>query len=220
MTLRATFRPALLALLLHQVAFAQTAPGPFQATTTPKDLITPAQSAVPQATEITSESVEMWSTDTENHGIFQGNVVVSGTNMRLTCDRLEIISTPIGDKTATIPTLEKFKYLLASGKVRIVQGDREATCGRAEVFPREDKIILTEEPMVTDHGNEAKYIGRKIEMFRGERRVHGEGVHLILPPIKDLGFDKNQPPPAAETPSPTTAPATTPPADANHTPAK
>jgi len=90
--------------------------------------------------------------------------------------------------------------------VRIVQGDREATCGRAEVFPREDKIILTEEPMVTDHGNEAKYIGRKIEMFRGERRVRGEGVHLILPAIKDLGFDKNEAPPAAPAPAPQSAP--------------
>lgn len=164
-----------------------------------KDLITSAVVAAPQTTEITSESMEMWSTDTETRGTFSGNVVVTGTNLKLTCDRLEITASRIGDKTATIGTLEKFKYLLASGKVRIVQGDREATCGRAEVFPREDRIDLTERPMVIDHGTEATYVGDKLQLFRGERRVKGDGVQITLPGIKDLGFDKNQPAPKAET---------------------
>ena len=165
-------------------------------------LITPPQSAVPQATEITSVTGEMWSTDTETHALFTGNVVVSATNMRLTCDRLEITATQLGnDKDSTVPMLERFKYLLASGKVQIIQGDREATCGRAEVFPREDKVVLKDNPMVTDHGNDSKVIGDELWLLRGERRVQGTNVRFILPAIKDLGFDKDQPPPAEPAPS-------------------
>jgi len=175
-----------------------------------KDLITSPQSVTVQSTDISSDKVEMWSTDTETRGIFSGNVIVIGNNLRLTCDRLEIIATSIGDKTVTVGTLEKFKYLLASGKVRIVQGDREATCGRAEVFPRENKIIMTENPMVVDHGSESTYVGSQLRLFRGQRRVEGDDVKMTFPPIKDLGFDKNEPAPKAEDIRP--APVSTPPA--------
>jgi lipopolysaccharide export system protein LptA len=174
---------------------------PARAADTP--LLTPPQSAIPQSTEITSQRAEMWSTDSETHAIFTGNVVVSGTNMRLTCDRLEIIASQLGnDKESTIPVLERFRYLLASGKVQIVQGDREAVCGRAEVFPREDKIVLKENPIVIDHGNDSKVIGDELWLFRGERRVQGINPRVVLPAIKDLGFDNSQPPPAATSPAP------------------
>lgn len=162
-----------------------------------KDLITTPLDATPQSTEITSQSMETWSTDTETRGVFAGNVVVTGTNLKLTCDRLEIIATGLEDKNAALPTLEKFKFLLATGKVHIVQGDRDATCGRAEVYPRDNKVILTESPMATDHGNGFKWIGDRLVLLRGERRVQGDNVRVIMPPIKDLGFDKNAPLPKA-----------------------
>lgn len=171
-----------------------------------KDLLVPPQSVAVQSTDIASDSMEMWSTDTETKGTFSGNVIVTGNDLKLTCDRLEITATQIGEKSATVGTLEKFKYLLASGKVRIVQGDREATCGRAEVFPRENKIILTEKPMVVDHGSEATYVGSQLRLFRGQRRVEGDDVKITLPPIKDLGFDKNEPAPKAEDNKPAPAP--------------
>ena len=84
-----------------------------------------------------------------------------------------------------------------------MQGEREATCGRAEVFlPKDNKITLTEDPVVTDHGNNTVCTGTKLVMLRGERRVFVEHVHMTGPPIKDLGFDKSLPPapPAAQLP--------------------
>src|SRR5471032_1712149 len=83
----------------------------------------------PQATELRGDHLEMWSTGPETRAICTGSVTLTGTNLRILCDRLEIIAEGVGDKTATIPMLEKFKYLLATGHVHIVQGDREATCG-------------------------------------------------------------------------------------------
>jgi len=32
-------------------------------------------------------------------------------------------------------------------------------------------------------------------LYRGQRRIDGTNVRIVLPPLKDLGFDRNQPPP-------------------------
>jgi lipopolysaccharide export system protein LptA len=146
-----------------------------------------------QSTELVCDHMEMWSVNEETHAICTGSVVLTGTDMKISCDRLEIIAEGIADKAATIPVLERFKYLLATSHVRIVQGDREATCGRAEVLPREDKVILTEDPVVIDHTASSVTHGTKITMLRGERRVLVENPHATMPSIKDLGFDRNKP---------------------------
>jgi lipopolysaccharide export system protein LptA len=158
------------------------------------------RSAEPPNTIIVSQSLDMHSTDTETISVFTGNVVVTGNDLRITCDRLDVVSTRMGDKTDTVGRQENFKSLIATGHVHIVQQDREAMCGRAEVLPREDKVTLTENPVVIDHGNNTYATGEPIMLLRGERRVLGTNVRITLPPIKDLGFDKNTPPPTPETP--------------------
>ena len=159
----------------------------------------------PPPTEITATKLEMWTNpdSTETHAIFTGNVTVTGNEIKLTCDRLEIRAERIGDKSDTIGTIDKFKFLIATGKVNIVQGDREANCGRAEVYPREDKIILMENPVVIDHGNGTVATGDMIEMLRGKRSVNMTNVHATFPAIKSLSYDKNAPVPKPETPAPT-----------------
>src|SRR4051812_14952316 len=156
----------------------------------------------PLPTDITSTSLEMWSTDTETFAHFTGNVVATGTNIRITCDKLEITAAGQNEKSATVGKLDKFKYLLATGRVRIIQGDREANCGRAEVFPREERVVLTEKPVVIDHGNSSVAMGDKLTLLRGQRRVMGDNVKITFPPMKDMGFDKNTPAPRPDTPTP------------------
>ncbi|HSI09193.1 MAG: LptA/OstA family protein [Rariglobus sp.] len=160
---------------------------------------TPAPAAKPAATivptVITSTEMEMWSTDTETRSIFKENVVVTGNNLKITCDKLDVTATRLDDdknKDATIGTLEKFKTLVATGNVHIVQGDREVTCGRAEVFPTEDKVVLTEKPVVIDSSGPYVATGTRIVLLRGERRLFGDNIRLQGPPIRDLGFDKNK----------------------------
>jgi lipopolysaccharide export system protein LptA len=157
-----------------------------------------------QPTVIDSEQLDMRSTDTQTTFLFTKNVVVIGTNLRLTCDRLEVITTRKGDPTATIGKLGRFKSLIAEGSVHIVQADREAACGRAEVLPDDNKIILTDNPVVKDLANGATATGPRMVLYRGERRAVIEGAEaapsrIILPAIKDLGFEKESksaPPPA------------------------
>lgn len=179
-------RPSLYALLLLgslTATFAQT----------PAPAVKPVPAIVP--TVITSTEMEMWSTDTETRSIFKENVVVTGNNLKITCDKLDVTATRLADdknKDATIGTLEKFKSLVATGNVHIVQGDREVTCGRAEVFPAEDKVVLTEKPVVIDSSGPYVATGTRIVLLKGERRLFGDNIRLQGPPIRDLGFDKNK----------------------------
>jgi lipopolysaccharide export system protein LptA len=88
--------------------------------------------------------------------------------------------------------------------VKIVQGDRVATCGRAEVFPGEDRIVLTENPVVEITSEHYVATGPKMVLYRGQRRAVIEGapgqrVHISMPAIKDLGFPSDKP---APTPTP------------------
>ena len=184
-------RPAFLRLSLVAASLLAIAAGPLRAQEV-------------QPTVIDSEQLDMHSTDTLTTFVFNKKVVVTGTNLKLTCDRLEVITTRKGDPTATIGKLSRFKSLIAVGNVRIIQSDREAACGRAEVLPDDDKIILTDHPVVKDLANGGTVTGPRMVLYRGERRaeVLGDdetGTRIILPAIKDLGFDRDQkpaPPPA------------------------
>lgn len=159
------------------------------------------QAAVaPQPTTLTCGHMDMWSEGDETKAICTGNVTLTGTDLKITCDRLELIATRLTDKTkAALPTLEKFRYLLATGHVSITQGSRGATCGRAEVLPREEKVVLTEDPVVVDRATDFVSAGDKITLLRGQERVEVENPRLTGPPIKDLGFDRNKP---TDTPAP------------------
>ena len=173
-------------------------PLPLLATALALALAAPAQAADPQQTTITSVSSEMISTDTETTCVFHDEVVAVGNDMTLNCDALKVIATRIGEKSATIGKYGKFKYLLATGHVRIVQGDRIALCGRAEVFPGEDRIVLTENPSVEIASEGYKATSPRMVLYRGQRRAVLEGTlgqpsHISLPAIKDLGFPAEKP---------------------------
>ena len=161
-------------------------------------VLAPAQSAALQTTVIESDGPgEMVSTDTETTITFRDNVRVTGTNMKLSCDYLEVVVVRTGDKTATLGKLDKFRSMLATGNVRMIQGEREAACGRAEVRPEEEKVILSGNPVVVDHDQNTRIAGEKITMLRGQRKVEVEKPILTAPPIKDLGVDKISAPAAA-----------------------
>jgi len=151
-------------------------------------------------TVVEAAACEIQSTDTQTVSVFTGNVTVTGNNLRLTCDRLDVVSLRSGDRHDTIGRQDRFKSLVATGKVHIVQGDREATCERAEVLPGEDRITLTGRPLVVDRGNNTTATGEPLILYRGDRRVRGTNVRITLPPLKDLGFDRKQPAPAPAAP--------------------
>ena len=154
---------------------------------------------------------ETISTDQEITSTFRDKVVVTGNNLKLTCDFLTVVALPKTNTTAVLGKYGYFKSLVATGNVRIVQADREATCGRAEIFPGEDKIVLSENPVVRDTGNESSFTAPVLELYRGQRRAvapaqPGGRTRIVLPALKDLGYEKEKSEPAPKS-APKAAPA-------------
>lgn len=163
---------------------AEKAPAPGTTANAPTAPIVP--------TVIESGSADMTSTATETTFTFRDKVTVTATNMTLTCDELVVVAKRSGDAAATIGKQENFKSLIATGNVRLLQGDREATCGRAAVYPGEDKVELTENPVVRSIKEGWSQTGPKMVLYRGDRRAVIEGTaterpRLTLPALKDLG---------------------------------
>ncbi|MGH7957584.1 MAG: LptA/OstA family protein [Opitutaceae bacterium] len=182
----------LLALVLPPRGVCADNPAPAKAQTPPAAPATP-----PAPTVIESGAAEMVSTEKETTFTFRNGVTVTATNMKLTCDHLEVVARRSGDPNATFGKQEDFKSLVAVGGVRIVQSDREATCERAEVFPDDDKVVLTGNPVVRSMDGQYQASGPKMVLHRGERRAQiigeaGERPRISLPPLKDLGYEKEQ----------------------------
>ena len=214
----------LLALALLSRGFAADDPATSASQTPPAAPATP-----PVPTVIESGAAEMVSTEKETTFTFRNGVTVTATNMQLTCDHLEVIARRSGDAAATFGKQEDFKSLVAVGGVRIVQSDREATCDRAEVFPGEDKVVLTGNPVVRSMDGQYQASGPKMVLHRGQRRaqiIGEDGVRprISLPPLKDLGYEKEpekkkdsgkaappEAPPPEETPPIITVPIAPPP---------
>ena len=151
----------------------------------------------PVPTVIESGSAEMVSTEKETTFLFRNGVTVTGTNLKMTCDHLEVVARRSGDPAATFGKQENFKSLVATGNVHIVQNDREASCDRAEVFPGDDKVVLTGNPKVRSVDGQYQATGPKMVLHRGERRAQiigeaGERPRISLPPLKDLGYEKEK----------------------------
>lgn len=174
-----------------------------------------AQETEPQPTVITAKFVKSQSVQEETHFLLTGNVRVEATALLLTCDRLEIIALRSARrlkelKDSSLGDADKFKSLIATGNVRIVQNGRIATCGRAEILPQEDRIVLTENPLIEDGGN--LHAGTKITLYRGEERVEVEDARFVGPPVKDLSKQATKTPnPPAPSPAPANSKPATPP---------
>lgn len=147
--------------------------------------------APPVETVVQSDEFDMVSTAKETTFTYRRNVRVTATNMSLTCDNLVIVARRSGDPALLIGKQERLKSLVATGKVRIVQDDREATAERAEVLPDDDKVILTGNPVVRGVKDGWEQRGDRMELYRGERRaVIPSNPRTVLPALKDLGYDK------------------------------
>ncbi len=150
------------------------------------------------ATVITSDSLEMISGSSVNRFFFTGSVKVRGNNLDATCDEMEVISLRVGEREdtegGTIGQIGAISRINLIGNVVIRQAGRVARAGHAEIVPTEGRVILTENPVVTDA--EGTVSGYRMELVQGDRvaRVfgHPDGTQrprLTLPTMPDLGYE-------------------------------
>lgn len=148
---------------------------------------------IPHSTTITADTLELVQNETDNTtiAVLGGNVTLTTTDdLRLTCDHLQVTATRLRDKDPALTALDKFQLLVATGNVRVTQGARTVTCGRAEVFPREDRVTLTENPVVADTKFGITAEGDPITLHRADRRIEGRNGRFTLPPLRnaDVGM--------------------------------
>jgi lipopolysaccharide export system protein LptA len=170
----------------------------------------PLQPVAATDTRFRAQKLDMRNVGDETITILTGSVEVTGTNLRITCDRLEIVSTRVGGGAGDLAAKEnRFKSLIATGRVRIEQPDsrREATCGRAEILPGDGRVTLTEKPILVDRDEKGVPIqtlaAASMRLFKGDSHVEmdlPEGSSTKLP---DLGFEA---PTAGQTAAPAPAP--------------
>ena len=117
-------------------------------------------------------SNELHADQASHISVFDGNVVVDGTNFKMTCQEMTVYFT----------NDNKVDHIVATGNVVITQPGRVTNCGHAEYFHDDDKFVLTEEPEINDHGNQVT--GTQITIYRTTQKMvvdHGPSKVIIGP---------------------------------------
>lgn len=132
--------------------------------------------------------------------IFSEDVLLRATNMELRCDLLEVFTKRLSEEENTIGTFSSIRKIIATGNVSIMQAERTATAGKAEVLPNEEKVVLYDNPIVVQNGY--TFTGHQLVIERGKGRIYVPGsenkrVRVVGPAIKDLGFEEDNDPNAA-----------------------
>ncbi len=160
-------------------------------------------------TIITGDRLEV-ETKQEGHQFhFYGNVKVQTKELLVHCDELEVIAEPkveAGMPCEATPALQApavgaISLIIARGHVEVTQGERQAKAGLAEIFSKENKIILSDNPVVTDPEGQVK--GYRIILYQdkeGIQRVSVEGdptcpserPSIVLPNSPELKPSKAQ----------------------------
>ncbi len=187
-------RLSLIAILVSAVALvanAQTEPTRPESTIVPSD-----KPLVPTVIEAENLQAEI----TEERGYLKliGSVKLSGTNLEITCNQMEVFTdTKDTEGEDTIGDFSSIRRILATGNVKIVQEERTATAGKAEVLRDEEVIILDEDPIVYQDSIVMDGTGAQMIIERGNGTVKMIGdqtnkLRITGPPIEDFGFEENE----------------------------
>ncbi len=159
-------------------------------------------------TTISSDQLELTSGESLNRFVFEGDVTIRGTELFASCNQMIVTTTrnpPSEGKTSSnddpsatsgFGEFGAITSIVAIGNVRIQQGDREATAGRATILPIEGKVILEDSPVIRDP--RGVLTGYRMILIEGERSVRiesgpdGDRTRAILPDIRDLQLDRPQ----------------------------
>ena len=107
--------------------------------------------------EISADQLE--ANDLAKSLVFIGHAVARQGDITINGDRLTISYAAQGGEVERI---------VAEGSVRIVQGARVATAGRAEYLRSEERMVLTGSPKVSEGGNSVQ--GHEIVLYLKENR--------------------------------------------------
>lgn len=129
-----------------------------------------------QKTQITSDKQSYVSGKANDTYIFEGNVIISGTDFGANCDRIEVAITP--NKFGKL----QIAQISLIGNLKIAQGKKLANAGRADINPIQETVVLTENPIVQNEDG-SRATGTKMTYTRGKQNISIENPRIKLPPI-------------------------------------
>jgi lipopolysaccharide export system protein LptA len=152
----------LFSLLCLAALAAATGSSPAQDTPPPETTDATGEPTPPAgSTVITSDDLHM---DQASHtAVFTGSVVVTGTNFKMTCQEMTVLFT----------SDNKVDTITGKGDVVVVQPGRITHSGEAQYYHDEDKIVLTDSPIINNNGNIIS--APKIIIFRSKQSLYTEG---------------------------------------------
>jgi lipopolysaccharide transport protein LptA len=118
-------------------------------------------------TRIESDLLRMQGSPSQNLFFFEGSVIVRGKDLVMTCDRMEVTSSRMGDAEATVGGFGAVEGILATGNVVIRQAERTAYAEKAEVEPEKGIVTLSGNPRIVD--THAEITGWKIILDRSSK---------------------------------------------------
>ncbi len=114
------------------------------------------------------KSDELHVDQTTHTSVFTGNVIVTGTNFRMTCQEMTVYSTDDN----------KVSKIVAEGDVVITQPNRVTHCGHAEYMKDIDTFVLTDQPVILDGKSELH--GTKITIERSTQKMTTDGGRTMM----------------------------------------
>jgi len=146
------------------------------------------KSAAPAAqdTVITSNRQSLVGGADADRYYFEGNVEIEGSGMTGSCDKIEVIikNAPPANAPAQAPATaltaapkeeKRIDKIILFGNVKIAQGLKSATCGRADIYPVSETIILSQNPVVLNKEDNTRATGARIVYKNGVKGVSIEG---------------------------------------------
>ena len=121
-----------------------------------------------EKTIIKSNKQWLTSTQKEDRYIFEDDIEITGTDMKATCKKMEVV---IPNKANS---KREISQIIMTNEVKLTQQLKEITCGRADIFTNTQIVVLTENPVVIDREDNSRADGFKITYNHGNKKIQLE----------------------------------------------
>lgn len=131
-----------------------------------------------QKTVVESDSQYYVSGKESDSYVFEKNVKITGTDFSATCDKIET-SIKINKQGK-----REISHIRLTGNVEVKQGGKIANAGKADIYPEEEMITLSDSPTVlNEDGSRAN--GTRMIYTKGKKSISIENPIITLPKMKD-----------------------------------
>jgi lipopolysaccharide export system protein LptA len=145
----------------------------------------------PAAEPLTISSEVMTVNNKEKKAVFEDNVVIRKGELAISADRVEVFMEGDAPSTRRDPSPEPgfsgtrldegvITKLIAKGHVKFQQGTKHAESREAVYEKREDRIVLTGEPVLYE--KEYRVTGTKMTFYLKENKSTIEGSRVLFQP--------------------------------------